>query len=92
MPRPLDPRDVALGLAAGGAQLGLTAYRAALLPARVAVRAPVVGRPLRRAAADLAHQGALVRERARVRLETTVDDALASPSWNEPPIGSWRAR
>jgi hypothetical protein len=79
MPRePLDPRDVALGVAVGGARLGLTAGRMALLPARVAVRGPV-GVPFRRAARDLAHQGSLVRERARVRLETTADAVLASP-------------
>ena len=78
MNRSPDPRDVALGLAVGGVQLGLTAGRVALLPARVAVRAPFVGGPLRRAARDLAHQGSLVRERARVRAETAADELLAS--------------
>ena len=67
-----------LGLAAGGAQLGLAAGRAALLPARVAVRAPFMGASLRGAARDLAHQGSLVRERARVRAETATDELLAS--------------
>jgi hypothetical protein len=75
---PPDPRDVALGIAVSGARLGLTAGRVALWPARVAVRGPV-GVPFRRAFRDLAHQGALVRERALVRLETTADGMLASP-------------
>ena len=74
-----DPRDVALGLAVGATQLGLSVGRAGLLPARLAARAPVVGAPLRRAARDLAHQGALARERARVKVETATDELLASP-------------
>jgi len=78
MERAAEPRDVALGLVSGGLRAGLAAGRVALLPARVAVRAPVVGGPLRRAARDLAHEGSLVRERARVRLEATADGLLAS--------------
>ena len=70
--------DLALGLASGGVRAGLAVGRAALLPARAAIRAPVVGAPLRRAARDIAHEGALVRERTRVRLETTTDELLAS--------------
>jgi len=74
----LDARDVALGLAVGGARLGLTAGRGALLPARVAVRGPL-GMPFRRAARDLAHEGSLVRERALARLEQASDELLSSP-------------
>jgi hypothetical protein len=74
-----DGRDVALGLAAGGVRTGLAAGRVALLPARVAMRAPVVGAPLRRAARDLAHEGALVRARGRVRVESAAGELLAAP-------------
>ena len=78
MGRP-DARDVALGVAYGGAQAGLAAVRVALLPLRVVLRAPVLGAPLRRAQRDLAHQGSLVRERARVRLEDAGGELLAAP-------------
>ena len=70
---------MALGVAYGGAQAGLAAARIALLPARVVLRAPVLGAPLRRAQRDLAHQGSLVRERARVRLEDAGGELLAAP-------------
>ena len=50
MERP-DTRDVVLGVAHSGAQAGLAAGRVALLPVRVAFRAPMLGSPLRRAAA-----------------------------------------
>jgi len=79
MERPPDPRDVALGLASSGARAGLAAGRAALLPARLAVRAPLIGGPLRRAAGDLAHEGTLVRARARARIEAAGDELLAAP-------------
>ena len=74
-----DGRDVALGLAAGGVRTGLAAARVAFLPARVAMRAPLVGPPLNRVARDLAHQGALVRARGRVKLELAAADVLAAP-------------
>jgi hypothetical protein len=76
---PPDARDVALGLAAGGLRAGLAAGRVALLPARVAMRAPLLGAPLQRAARDLAHEGSLVRARGRVRLELAAGELLASP-------------
>lgn len=77
--RPPDARDLALGLAAGGARAGLAAGHAALLPARVAMRAPVVGGPLRRVAQDLAHDGSLVRARGRVKIELAFGELLAAP-------------
>ena len=74
-----DPRDVALGLAVGGARLGVAAGRAALAPAGLAVRAPLLGAPLRRVARDLAHQGALAREQARATVASAADELLAAP-------------
>jgi hypothetical protein len=79
MERPPDARDIAMGLAVSSARAGLTVGRAALLPARVAVRAPVLGAPLRRAARDLGHEGSLARERARVKLEAAADQLLGAP-------------
>jgi hypothetical protein len=79
MARVPDARDVALGLACSSVRLGLSAGRAALLPARVAARAPLIGTPLRRVATDMAHEGTLIRARARAQLETAADELLASP-------------
>jgi hypothetical protein len=70
---------VALGLGVGGVRAGIAVGRAALLPVRIAARAPVVGPPLRRAATDLAHEGSLARERARARLEAVAIELLAAP-------------
>ena len=53
-----EPRDVALGVAVVGAQVGMTAGRAMVASARLAARAPLVGSLSQRVAADLAHQGA----------------------------------
>ena len=74
-----DTRDVALGLAVSGTRVGLAAGRVALLPARMVVRAPLLGAPLRRAARDLAHEGSLARERARIKLEDAAGEVLAAP-------------
>jgi hypothetical protein len=74
-----DPRDVALGLAVGGARAGVAAGRAALLPVRLAARAPLIGGPLRRAALDLAHDGSLARERARANIESVAVELLSAP-------------
>jgi hypothetical protein len=71
--------DAALGLAVGGARAGLAAARLAALPLRLAARAPVVGGPLRRAGADLAHQGDLARARVRVQLEAIALEVLSAP-------------
>jgi hypothetical protein len=72
-------RDVVLGFAVRGAQVGINAGRVALLPVRLAARAPVLGAPLRRAASDLAHQGALARARARAAAESLAEEALKAP-------------
>ena len=72
-------RDVALGLAAGGAQAGLAAGRVAVLPLRVLARAPGVRAPLRRVGGDLAHQGRLARARAREQVEAAVAHVLSAP-------------
>jgi hypothetical protein len=74
-----DAGDVALGFAVGAARTGLGAGRVALRPASAAMRAPVIGAPLRRVATDLAHQGELVRARGRVRLELAAGELLAAP-------------
>jgi hypothetical protein len=79
MERSPEPRDVVLGLAVNGARAGLVAGRLALFPARVAVRAPLLGAPLRRAARDLAHEGSLASARGRVKLEAAVGELLAAP-------------
>jgi hypothetical protein len=71
--------DVALGLAVGGARAGIAAARLAALPLRLAARAPVVGGPLRRAGADLAHQGDLARARARAQIEAIAIEVLSAP-------------
>jgi hypothetical protein len=79
MERPPDPRDVVLGVALSGARAGLAAGRVALLPGRLAARAPLLGRSLRRMAGDFAHDGSLALERARVKLEEAADELLAAP-------------
>jgi hypothetical protein len=79
MERPPDTRDVVLGAALSGARAGLAAGRVALLPGRLALRAPVLGAPLRRVARDFAHDGSLALARARVRLEAAAEEVLAAP-------------
>jgi hypothetical protein len=74
-----ESRDVLLGAAVVGARSGLAAARLALLPARLALRAPLVGPPLRSSAADLAHEGQLARARARTTLEAAAIEVLAAP-------------
>ncbi|HWM08038.1 MAG TPA: hypothetical protein VNO82_01805 [Solirubrobacteraceae bacterium] len=64
-----DPRDVALGLAVVGAEVGVSAGRAIVTSARLAGRLPLVGHVARRVAGDLAHEGSL----ARARLDTRTD-------------------
>jgi hypothetical protein len=74
-----DAGDVALGLAAAGARAGVAAGRVVLLPTRLAMRAPLLGAPLRRVARDLAYEGSLARARVRVRVELAVGELLAAP-------------
>ena len=73
------PRDVALGVALIGGRAGLAAARVMLLPARLALRAPVVGPTLQRRANDLAHEGYLARERAIAQGEELAAEVVASP-------------
>jgi hypothetical protein len=49
------------------------------MPARAAMRMPMLGAALRRIARDLAHEGSLARTRGRVRLELVADELLAAP-------------
>jgi hypothetical protein len=70
-----EPRDVALGLAFLGVGLGMTAGRVMLAPARRVARTPLVAGALRRAAEDLAHQGALTRIRLDARSDALTDAA-----------------
>jgi hypothetical protein len=74
-----ERREVAFGLALAGARAGAAAGRALLLPGRVALRAPVVGHLMRRAADDLAADGRRVESWARVRIEQSVEMVLAAP-------------
>jgi hypothetical protein len=74
-----DSRELALGMAVAGARTGVAVGRVALMPARAALRAPLVGRPLRRRADDLAHDGQLARARALARVEDVVAGVVASP-------------
>jgi hypothetical protein len=74
-----DTRDLALGVAVVGARTSLAVGRVALVPVRVAARAPVVGPVLRRRAGDLAHDGRLARTRAFARAEDLAVMAAASP-------------
>ena len=60
-----DPRDVALGVAVIGTRTGLVAGRMMLRPARLVLRAPVLGDALRDRADALAASGARARTHAR---------------------------
>ena len=64
-----DSRDIALGLAVVGAEIGVSAGRAMVASARLAGRAPLVGGVARRVADDLAHQGRLARDRVDTRTD-----------------------
>jgi hypothetical protein len=74
-----DRREVALGLALAGARTGAAAGRAALLPARVALRAPVLGPLSRRVGEDLAADGRRAETWARARFEQLAGEILAAP-------------
>jgi hypothetical protein len=79
MSEPVSSRDVALGLVVSGARAGSVAFQIALVPGRVALRLPGVGHLGHRIARDMAHQGALARDRAQARLEAEGDALLAGP-------------
>ena len=74
-----DQRDLVVGVVLAGARSGAAVGRVALLPARLALRMPLAGPPLRRRADDLAHEGQLARRRALARAEETATRFLASP-------------
>jgi hypothetical protein len=74
-----DARDVALGAAFAGYRAGVAATRAALVPGRVALRAPVIGHFLSRAGDDLAADGRRAEVWARARLEQAAEVVLAAP-------------
>jgi uncharacterized RDD family membrane protein YckC len=79
MPRPTNANDIALGLAATGVRAGAAAGRLALLPVRLAARAPLIGPVLRRAGEELSSDGLETRARSRERLEAGAGDLLAAP-------------
>ncbi len=68
-----DSRDVALGLAVVGAEVGMAAGRAILAPMRLVARAPLVAGVAHRVADDLAHQGVLARARVDVEADALTD-------------------
>lgn len=74
-----DVRVVGLGLLSAGARTGLAAGRVALLPAAIALRAPLVGAPLRRVIARLARDGEHGVADARARVTPLVVDVLGAP-------------
>ncbi len=79
MARATDANDIALGLVATGIRAGATLGRLALLPVRLAARAPVVGPALQRAGEALASDGLEARARSREQLEAATGDLLAAP-------------
>jgi hypothetical protein len=74
-----NARDVALGLTATGARVGIAVGRAALLPARVIARAPLVRSVIARTQEPLASEGAELRARGRSELESAAGEIAASP-------------
>jgi hypothetical protein len=76
-----DDREVALGIAFAGARAGAAAGRVALIPARIAMRAPVISHLSRRAAEDLAADGRRAETWARARFEQLAEAILAAPEF-----------
>jgi hypothetical protein len=74
-----ERRDLALGLAAFGVQALADVARAALVPVRVAARAPLTGPVIRRLAGDLTLQGQLIRMRLRDRIVELGEQLLDAP-------------
>ena len=79
MAHPTNARDIALGLTATGARVGIAVGRAALLPARVVARAPLVRSVVARTEEQLASEGAELRARGRSELESAANELAASP-------------
>lgn len=78
-PPPPDVLDLAAGVAAIGARTGVAAARTALSAVRPVARLPVIGPPVRRAAAAVADEGRRTRLRERARLEAAIAALLATP-------------
>jgi len=76
-----DHTDFAIGAAAAGARAGIAVGRVALLPARIALRAPLIGAPLRDRADAIAFEGRRARSRARAELEAVAIVVLCSPEF-----------
>jgi len=74
-----NARDIALGLTATGARVGIAVGRVALLPARVVARAPLVRSVVTRTEEQLALEGAELRARGRSELESAANEIVASP-------------
>ena len=74
-----NARDIALGLTATGARVGIAVGRVALLPARVVARAPLVRSVVARTEEQLASEGADLRARGRSELESAANEIVASP-------------
>jgi hypothetical protein len=74
-----DGPDIALGAALTGLRAGIAVGRLALLPIRVAARAPVVGPSLRSTVEGLAIDGRIARVRGRRELEAAIGELLAAP-------------
>ena len=74
-----NARDIALGLTATSARVGIAVGRSALLPARVVARAPLVRSVVARTEEQLASEGAELRARGRSELESAANEIVASP-------------
>src|SRR5262245_10757020 len=77
-PRARQAEDIGLGLAYVCARAGVTVARVALLPLRVAVRAPIVASVLDRTETSLAAEGRAARVQVLSRLEAAADYVLSS--------------
>jgi uncharacterized RDD family membrane protein YckC len=77
--RATNDHDIAVGLVASGVRAGAAAGRLALLPVRLAARAPVVGPVLRRAEAALSSSGLEAHARSREKLEAAAGELLVAP-------------
>ena len=78
-PDSVDALDVAAGLVAAGTRVAARVGRSALLPARIAARAPVVGPRVRAAVSALAIDGRVEIARGRRELEAAAARLIAAP-------------
>jgi uncharacterized RDD family membrane protein YckC len=77
-PRTRQAEDIGLGFAYVCARAGVTVARVALLPLRVAARAPIVASVLDRTETSLAAEGRAARVQVLGRLEAAADHVLSS--------------